>query len=161
MASRWPSLLAALTSLLVLSGCTVKPVYRDVHYQNCEMSWRKVELRSEGLFDSGSGRVNCGSDAHCQAAFLVVSGLISAGSALVSGSVYVVGNTMHWLEYQGRCPESTLNQAMTAFSDDGQEPGGDEAQELSSDATEPGSDEYQEPNGENTDARTAPSAKRF
>jgi hypothetical protein len=43
---------------------------------------------------------------------------ISAGSFIVSGSIVVVGNTIHWIEEQGRCDDSatrqTLNNLMTS-----------------------------------------------
>lgn len=28
---------------------------------------------------------------------------VPAGSFVVSGSIVLIGNTLHWLEYQGRC----------------------------------------------------------
>lgn len=42
---------------------------------------------------------------------------VSAGSLLVSGSIVVANNTVHWLEYQGTCSEGYLNKARLAFLD--------------------------------------------
>ena len=42
---------------------------------------------------------------------------VSAGSLLVSGSIVVVNNTVHWLEYQGTCSEGFLNRTRQAFLD--------------------------------------------
>ena len=38
---------------------------------------------------------------------------ISVGSFIVSGSIVVVGNTIHWIEEQGRCDDSVTRKALT------------------------------------------------
>ncbi|OAI51472.1 hypothetical protein AYO46_01400 [Betaproteobacteria bacterium SCGC AG-212-J23] len=45
----------------------------------------------------------CG-DARGCALFLVAIGAVAAASVVISGSVVLVGNTIHWLEKQGKCP---------------------------------------------------------
>jgi len=50
-------------------------------------------------------------DDECLAAALV----ISAGSVLVSGTIVLAGNTVHWLEYQGTCSDGYLNSAKQLF----------------------------------------------
>lgn len=111
-----------LLPLLICSGCVVRPVYYKPHYQGCELAWRKVDLTVEmqdlGYNTNSQGACTGSNNADCAAWFVAIHGLIGAGSVLVSGSIYVVGNTAHWLEYQGRCPQSTLNQALSAFSDE-------------------------------------------
>lgn len=47
------------------------------------------------------GFQSCRGDA-C-AALLVAAGVITATSAVVSGSIAVVGNVVYWFELQGRC----------------------------------------------------------
>jgi hypothetical protein len=39
-------------------------------------------------------------------------GAVAAASAVVSGSVVVVGNSVYWLESQGSCPFSRENRAL-------------------------------------------------
>jgi len=34
--------------------------------------------------------------------------VIPAGSFVLSGGIILVGNTLHWLEYQGTCEDSAL-----------------------------------------------------
>ena len=50
---------------------------------------------------------------------IVLAGVaaISAGSAIVSGSIVLTGNTIHWLEYQGTCSDGYLNKVKQAFLD--------------------------------------------
>ena len=40
---------------------------------------------------------------------------ISTGTLIVSGSVVVVGNTVHWLEQQGSCDESITQKTVNGF----------------------------------------------
>ena len=42
---------------------------------------------------------------------------ISAGSVLISGSIVLTGNTVHWLEYQGTCSDGYLNSAKQKLFD--------------------------------------------
>jgi hypothetical protein len=42
---------------------------------------------------------------------------IFAGSALISGSIVLTGNTVHWLEYQGTCSDGYLNSAKQKLFD--------------------------------------------
>ncbi|MBE9562528.1 MAG: hypothetical protein IMF12_06670, partial [Proteobacteria bacterium] len=38
---------------------------------------------------------------------------ISVTSIIVSGSIVVVGNTVHWIEKQGMCRDSTIHTVVT------------------------------------------------
>lgn len=49
----------------------------------------------------GQIRPNC-ANADC-AGVLLVGGVVSAASAVISGSIVLVGNTVYWLEKRGRC----------------------------------------------------------
>lgn len=40
---------------------------------------------------------------------------ISAGSAIVSGSIVVIGNGLHWLEQQGSCEDGVLRNAVLSI----------------------------------------------
>ncbi len=49
----------------------------------------------------------------CLLAFGVV---IPAGSFIISGSVVLIGNTAHWLEYQGRCEQGIVQRSASLFT---------------------------------------------
>ena len=51
----------------------------------------------------------------CSAAALAGVVAITAGSAVISGSIVLTGNTIHWLEYQGTCSDGYLNKAKQLF----------------------------------------------
>jgi hypothetical protein len=55
------------------------------------------------------------SDCHEPECLLLFAPLIaiSVGSFIVSGSIVVVGNTIHWIEEQGRCDDSVTRQTLT------------------------------------------------
>ena len=61
---------------------------------------------------SGNPGSGC-NDNECIAALLAVF----AGSAIISGSIVVTNNTVHWLEYQGTCSYSYLNIVKQRFLD--------------------------------------------
>jgi hypothetical protein len=53
----------------------------------------------------------------CAATALAAVVVVTAGSAIISGSIVMTGNTIHWLEYQGTCSDGYLNQAKQLFID--------------------------------------------
>ncbi len=91
----------AIGAMLLLSGCyIVKPRTIVAYDDECEIGFRKMILTVEQVgtlpgYCNGSG---CGE--------AVVLGLIAtSASAVVSGSIVLVGNTIFWMEKRGRCDE--------------------------------------------------------
>jgi hypothetical protein len=89
-------LLIAL-AVTALSACIYVPRTTEVYDADCriqskQMTLEPVQIASLGQC-VGSG---CG-------ALLVVAGATAAASAVVSGSIVVVGNVAYWFEKQGRC----------------------------------------------------------
>jgi hypothetical protein len=90
----------------VLSACVVVPVvdkYEDTS-STCKTYTRSMSLKARDL------NVVC-DDKGCLGGVLV----LTAGSALVSGSIVLAGNTVHWLEYQGTCSDGYLNVTKQLF----------------------------------------------
>ena len=99
--------LCALTFLSVslLSSCVVKPEFTESYDEKCTITKQRVELTVEEL-ELFKG-LQCSSNHECKAEFLAhVTGaaLILPVSAIVSGSIAVVGNSIFWLKEQGQCP---------------------------------------------------------
>lgn len=101
--------------IIMLTGCAFYPKVADsqAYAQQCQMLTRQLELDSQQLNISNSCS-GLGGEAGmlCLATLGVV---IPAGTILVSGSITLVGNTLHWLEYQGRCPDSFLRKELSAL----------------------------------------------
>jgi len=94
-----------------LSACVVPVVDKvDAAASTCQTITQSMSLQmaNQNIFVGGS----C-SDRECLAAALAVF----AGSAVISGSIVITNNTVHWLEYQGTCSDSYLNVAKQRFLD--------------------------------------------
>jgi hypothetical protein len=97
---------AASALSLLVSGCVFYP--RTVAYYDfeCEIHARRLVLESQVMADMCSGA--SGGHEAAVACLAVLAG-VTAGSAAVSGSIVVVGNTAYWFEKRGRClRKSTL-----------------------------------------------------
>lgn len=80
-----------------LNACVMVPRTEEHYDQRCRMVTRQVVLKPEVVANLG----NC-SGRDCEG-LLVVYGVITAASVVVSGSVALVGNLAYWVEKQGRC----------------------------------------------------------
>jgi hypothetical protein len=87
-----PWLLALMTT-----GCVFVPVTTEVYDPGCRIQAKEMTLQPVQV----GGFANCRGN-EC-ATLLVFVGATAAASAVVSGSIVVVGNVAYWFEKQGRC----------------------------------------------------------
>ena len=89
------SALVLFSLTLSLQGCVVYPKFAPKREERgCRLISRSLRLNSALLHGS------CQSDLKsCLIGILLIGG----SSTLVSGSIVLVGNTLHWLERKGRC----------------------------------------------------------
>ncbi len=88
----------------LLCSCVVVPKKVEYYDRDCGIVTKKYELTTEQY--SLLGNINECSNEGCVAevtgaAFGAV--VMAPFSAVVSGSIVVVGNTVYWLEKQGNC----------------------------------------------------------
>jgi hypothetical protein len=83
--------------LAVASGCIVVPQTREVFDPECRVLTRQVTLEAAYV-----GHLQACVGDGCLG-LLAAAGLVTAASAVVSGSIALVGNVVYWLERQGRC----------------------------------------------------------
>ena len=88
---------AACGLLTLLQGCVVVPQTREVYDPDCRTMTRQMTLETAVV----GGFQSCSGDA-C-VAMLTGLGVVTAASAVVSGSIALVGNVVYWFERQGRC----------------------------------------------------------
>lgn len=105
---------AALTSVALIStACVYAPNFVHRYDRDCQIMVRQAELELATV-----NRLNS-----CDADRCVVSvleaGLVSVGSAVISGSIVLVSNTAFWIEKQRDCqplnkgvPEQDLSEAL-------------------------------------------------
>jgi hypothetical protein len=87
----------ALLAPLLLAGCMVVPTTRETYDPACRVMKREVVLQTT----QASALSSCEGD-QC-VAVLAATGLFTAASAVVSGSIALVGNVVYWLEARGQC----------------------------------------------------------
>jgi len=93
-----------------LSGCVVPVVDKDAAISSsCKTTSKSMSLQ---IADGNTFMRGC-HDQVCLTAALTVF----AGSAIISGSIVLTANTVHWLEYQGTCSDGYLNVAKQRFLD--------------------------------------------
>lgn len=88
---------ACVLLALLLQACVVVPRTTEQFDPGCRAVVRRMTLEAVQVAALG-GCANGG----C-VALLAAAGATAAASAVVSGSIAVVGNVVYWLERQGRC----------------------------------------------------------
>lgn len=72
------------------------------------MSTKTLTLSLEGEEESLNICFNGSSPEAASACLLTFGVIVPAGTFIVSGSIVLVNNTLHWLEYQGRCDKGLV-----------------------------------------------------
>ena len=83
--------------LALLQACVYVPRTTAFHDADCRVSARRMDLEPLQL----ASIQHCGNEG-C-VVLLVAAGATAAASAIVSGSIVIVGNVVYWFEKQGRC----------------------------------------------------------
>lgn len=98
--------------MIILSmccSCVVTPRSVESLDQKCGRVSKRYVL---DVHEIEAFPVHCVSH-HCEAEAMLLVG-VSVLGAIVSGSVMVVGNTVHWLEDQKSCPEQDFSSDLSA-----------------------------------------------
>ena len=92
--------LSALSLCLapLMQSCMVVPRTVSSYNAKCQIVERRVTLEAQQV----GAVASCGNNAEC-AGLLGFYGLVAATSAVVSGSVAVVGNVAYWFERRAEC----------------------------------------------------------
>lgn len=106
---------------MILPACIYVPVSNnDAESATCKtfthsMSLDKIDIGSPPSPIFASGSCSGSPCAAFVAGQLAVVAAVSAGSVIISGSIAVTDNTIHWLEYQGTCSDGYLSRAKNKF----------------------------------------------
>lgn len=103
MALRTLQLTALIATLASITACAFYPTTSEQQqYANrCDMFTKQLTLTTTQLAELRCN--NCDADA-----FAAVYIGVPAVTFVVSGSIVLAGNTLHWLEYQGTCESGFL-----------------------------------------------------
>lgn len=96
--SLWAWRHAGLWPLLpLLSACLVVPRTVERYDPECQVVARHMDLETVQIgYISGCSNQGC-------ATLIVAAAATVTASAIISGSIVVIGNTVYWFEKQGRC----------------------------------------------------------
>lgn len=94
--ARLKSVTIALVTLSIVY-CVYTPKAVTVYDEACEIVVRHMELESKE-----AAELTACKNEHCVASILVV-GLYSVGSIIISGSIMVAHNAVYWFDKQGDC----------------------------------------------------------
>lgn len=96
MGGRWAALFLVLA---LLGGCVFVPRTVQVYDADCQITARQMVLDVQQI-----GTIGHCSNEGCAAA-LVALGAAASVSAVISGSVVIVGNVVYWFEKRSLCRE--------------------------------------------------------
>jgi hypothetical protein len=89
--------------LFCVSSCVFLPKTsaEQKYYNQCEMATKKLTLNA----DISKKYSMCGGQDLKEEPLicLVASGVVGAASLVVSGSIVIIGNSIHWIEYKTSC----------------------------------------------------------
>ena len=99
-----------LAPALILSACVYVPVVdeQDAASSRCKTYTKSMSLETVEIHGNITAN-GCANDRNCAVGALAGVIVVTAGSAIISGSIVITGNTLHWLEYQGTCSDGYLS----------------------------------------------------
>ena len=89
----------------MLSSCAFVPEVSDTqeYYAECPMLTKKLTLN----VTNAEGEL-CDEDDDIKACLVFMGAVLPVGSLIVSGSLVLAGNTLHWLEYEVSCENGVV-----------------------------------------------------
>ena len=121
----------SLIGAIIISGCIVLPKTVPPEDRECVLVTKSLTIdfyTDSDLIDEAVDEMfdAMASDCREPECLILLAPLItiSIGSLIVSGSIVVVGNTIHWMEQQGKCDDSITQQALTGLKSSATEIGG-------------------------------------
>jgi hypothetical protein len=99
------SVFAAFATGLLATGCVIVPVSVESYDPDCRYVTHHLELQPVQIAQlQHCGGQGCGA--------VVLAGLgVTAVSAVVSGSIVVVGNVVYWVDHRASCPPPAASAA--------------------------------------------------
>lgn len=101
------NLLACIS--ILLTSCVFSPQYahEQSYADKCNTFTKKLTLSSEQI-EHFNINIHHPNKNDLSALLVTLGAIIPVGSFIISGSIVLVGNSLHWLEYQGSCEDGLL-----------------------------------------------------
>jgi hypothetical protein len=106
------------------AGCFAPAIVTEFN-SGCQLATKKLELKVSGagtevlvesILETSLNSQQCDTP-ECLLVVPLGALAISVTSLIVSGSIVVVGNTIHWLEKEGKCEHGTMRTIANRFVD--------------------------------------------
>jgi hypothetical protein len=97
--------------IMLLNSCIAVPKVADNQEPRCELITKELTLetiKAEGFKPSG------GSEG--AAYVLLAIGAVYSATVIVSGSIMLTGNAVHWIEQEGTCDDGVIKEAINDMS---------------------------------------------
>ena len=91
-----------IMTTLFISACIALPATREVTNNNCDLVTREMYIDSHTI---NNFHLNVAGNGEGIVVLAVTGLVIYSVSWVISGSIVLTGNTVHWLETKGRCNE--------------------------------------------------------
>lgn len=91
-----------LVMIFFVHGCAFYPKVKE-ETKVCKVITKELKIEPFMPLKDAKGPSTCDSEA-CLALILPMLA-VSTGTYLISGTIVIVGNTVHWLELKNQCPE--------------------------------------------------------
>ena len=109
-----------LTIIFYLSSCAFYPKVADRQNARCQLVTKRLTLEvfppvKNKQFKPMDLNISSGD---AEIIFYILAGLvvIATVSAIVSGSIVLTGNTIHWIEKEGKCNDGAIKKAIEKLS---------------------------------------------
>ena len=99
---KWISL--AIINCLLTTGCVVYPKVAEDQYHRCKLETRRLTLDME-VWESSGKNSSIVVD-------MIFGAITTAVTTIVSGSIMIAGNTVHWIEQEGTCDDGMLRKSV-------------------------------------------------
>jgi hypothetical protein len=88
---------------VICASCAFLPETSEnqEYYSKCKMSTKKLVLKAD--IDKKYSVCDASELKDTPLVCLVANGIVSSASIIISGSIVVLGNSIHWLEYKAGC----------------------------------------------------------
>ncbi len=92
------NIILIISMIFAISACVYYPKKVEFYDHDCEIQAKKLVLENEFLWLN----FGCQNEKGCLV-ILLITGVTGVATAIVSGSIVVVGNVIYWLEKRGKC----------------------------------------------------------
>gem|GEM_PF-631317 len=112
---RFKRMLVCLTLVSFLSGCIMVPKTHEFQEPRCKLITKELTVTVKDLDLSNIQHANVNPVGLLGLPFAFA--FLFTASVVVSGSIVVAGNSIHWIEQEGTCDDGKIRNAISDLSD--------------------------------------------